>query len=205
MAVVYWAHLPEHTDMFSEGYIGITRNTLHHRILQHKLRAKISKGHFSNALNRYGDSIVFEVIIIAELPYCAEMESKLRPKSNIGWNILQGGSIVSEETVLKLRKINLTREVPEIIGIKVSKWRQGFEGNKLGEWESLRTNPNMWKNAIFLYELYLEYSVSSLPLKDFLNITGIPKTTLFRLINKFKSGWNPNEDQNFLDWLSSNT
>ena len=26
MAVVYWIHLPEHTDMFSEGYIGVTEN-----------------------------------------------------------------------------------------------------------------------------------------------------------------------------------
>jgi len=23
---VYWIHLPEHTDMFTEGYIGVSKN-----------------------------------------------------------------------------------------------------------------------------------------------------------------------------------
>lgn len=79
MAVVYWVHLPEHTDMFSQGYIGVTPN-LKKRIREHKHKFK-----------DLWDRIVIKTVLIADLAYCYMIESKLRPTKNIGWNKAIGG------------------------------------------------------------------------------------------------------------------
>ena len=79
MAVLYWVHLPEHQDMFKEGYIGVTPN-LQKRIREHKHKFKA-----------YADKLIFDTIIIAEQTYCYSMEKMLRPLRNIGWNKAIGG------------------------------------------------------------------------------------------------------------------
>jgi len=89
-ANVYWIHLPEHTDKSSQGYIGITTD-LKRRWRDHK--SKHSKSYIlKNAINKYGDSLVWEPIH-TNLTYddaCA-YEIKYRPTEHIGWNIKEGG------------------------------------------------------------------------------------------------------------------
>lgn len=88
-SVVYWIHLAEHTNILTEGYIGITNN-LNARLRNHK--SKKCNQHLANAITKYGwDNLVKEVILIAEESYCLMIESKLRAKDNIGWNIIAGG------------------------------------------------------------------------------------------------------------------
>ena len=70
---VYWVHSEEETDMFTEGYIGITNN-IKGRLSKHKNKGSIR-----------------EILLVGSLHYCREIEYKLRPTPGIGLNIAQGG------------------------------------------------------------------------------------------------------------------
>jgi hypothetical protein len=91
-SIVYWAHLPEHSDMWSQGYIGITKQSAMKRWRDHILHSKKEKElPFVRALNKY-PNIAFDVIIVGQSrEYCEMMESRLRADLNIGWNINAGG------------------------------------------------------------------------------------------------------------------
>jgi hypothetical protein len=86
---VYWVRHKDHTDMFSQGYIGVSKNT-EARWLRH---SKYSENqHLKNAIQKYGwDNLVKEVILISNTKYCYDIEAKLRPAKQIGWNIAEGG------------------------------------------------------------------------------------------------------------------
>ena len=87
-SVVYWIHLPEHTDMFTQGYIGVC-NDIKKRLNEHKNK---TNKYFENVIKKYGwDNLVKQQIIVAEMNYCLEMESKLRPNDRMGWNLVKGG------------------------------------------------------------------------------------------------------------------
>jgi hypothetical protein len=86
---VYWIGLPNHTSIFEEGYIGIS-SRLKDRWNRHK--QKTQNKHLKNAIVKYGwDALIKKVILIAKNDYCLEIENKLRPHKNIGWNIEVGG------------------------------------------------------------------------------------------------------------------
>lgn len=88
-SLVYWLHTKDHKDIFTEGYVGITNN-LKARLRNHK--SKKYNAHLRNAINKYGwDNIIKEVILVADDLYCLMIESQLRNKDNIGWNIVKGG------------------------------------------------------------------------------------------------------------------
>ena len=91
MPCVYWIHTPEHTNIFQQGYVGVSKR-FERRIWEH---LKLSgNAHLKNAINKYGwDNLVKEKVIIADEGYCLEMETKLRPKESIGWNIVMGGGM----------------------------------------------------------------------------------------------------------------
>lgn len=95
MAYLYWIRLPEHVDMFSQGYIGITVRKVSTRWSAHKTAAKDeSKQHLPiyKALNKYGaDNLLVDVIIEGSEEYVLLMEERLRPTEGIGWNCAQGG------------------------------------------------------------------------------------------------------------------
>ena len=86
---VYWIHHPDHTDMFSQGYIGVSVNAKkrwgdHRRHQENK--------HFSNAVKLYGwDILIKKQVLISDEKYCLMIEEKLRPEKGIGWNIAKGG------------------------------------------------------------------------------------------------------------------
>jgi hypothetical protein len=91
-AFVYWLHRPEHTDPFTEGYIGVSTN-LTNRLEYHYCTAKKgthTNSHISRAFKKYGEAI-HSVILEAPEDYCYEIEAKLRPSKRIGWNIAEGG------------------------------------------------------------------------------------------------------------------
>lgn len=86
---LYWIHHPDHTDIFTQGYIGVTNNT-DDRFEEHKNRTR--NAHLKNAINKYGwDNLIKKVIIIADETYCLMIEAQLRTLDNIGWNIILGG------------------------------------------------------------------------------------------------------------------
>jgi group I intron endonuclease len=88
---VYWIHHPSHTDMFTQGYIGITARFAR-RMFEHK--ALTTNKYLSNAIKKYGwDNLVKKVILVADKEYCVDVETKLRSSDEIGWNLVKGGGI----------------------------------------------------------------------------------------------------------------
>ncbi len=93
---VYWIHTAEHTDMFTQGYVGIS-NSIKDRFESHKNRP--SNTHLKNAINKYGwDNLVKDVVLIADKTYCLMIELKLRAEDNIGWNVVKGGGMPPSAT-----------------------------------------------------------------------------------------------------------
>lgn len=100
MAVLYWIHLEEHTDISSQGYIGVTKYDSKTRFRKHlealrkynKLGGVKDRRTLFSAINKHGiDSVVVTDLVIGEEDYIYDLENKLRPSCNIGWNIATGG------------------------------------------------------------------------------------------------------------------
>mgnify|MGYP006266522271 CR=1 FL=1 len=86
---VYWIRRPDHTDPTTQGYIGITA-FFERRMKEHF--KKTENRYLRNAINKYGwDNLVKEQLLIGTEEYCLEIELKLRPKEQIGWNLVKGG------------------------------------------------------------------------------------------------------------------
>ena len=86
---VYWIRHPDHTDMFTQGYIGITNNT---KVRWNDHNKRPSNLHIQRAVEKYGwDNLIKKVILIADKAYCLAVETKLRPANQIGWNVVSGG------------------------------------------------------------------------------------------------------------------
>ena len=117
---VYWIHRPEHTDMFSQGYIGVSNNT---KLRWREHETRTGNLHLQRAIAKYSwDNLVKEVIVIADELYCLAVEFKLRSADKIGWNIVAGGGMPPHINVWnKGRKIP-----PEELAIMKSKGF-GFE------------------------------------------------------------------------------
>jgi len=86
---VYWIRHKDHTDAYSQGYVGISVNVVQ-RWREHK--TKDTNPHIGNAIKKYGwDNLIKEVIFSGTLEACLKLENMLRPKIHIGWNISIGG------------------------------------------------------------------------------------------------------------------
>lgn len=89
VSCVYWIRHKDHTDIFSQGYVGISENFK--RRMRHHL-TKTDNPHLANAINKYGwDNLIKEQVVIANKEYCLDVETKLRPITCVGWNIAIGG------------------------------------------------------------------------------------------------------------------
>lgn len=94
---VYWIKHKKHTDILTEGYIGITTTCgKGNRLWSHFNKL----GHGShpnpklqNAYNKYGKEVIWKVIFEGSELECVDIEEKYRPRKEIGWNILQGGNM----------------------------------------------------------------------------------------------------------------
>jgi len=89
MSSVYWIHHADHTDIFSQGYVGVSKE-VERRWNYHKSYGENT--HLKNAINKYTwDGLIKEVVLEAKMDYCLDIEAKLRPSDKIGWNIVKGG------------------------------------------------------------------------------------------------------------------
>jgi len=96
MAAVYWIRHQDHTDMFTQGYIGVSQNA-ETRFEEH--RKKSSNPHLKYAINKYGwTNLVKEIVLIAHKSYCLLIETQLRNKIDIGWNVAIGGGNPPDST-----------------------------------------------------------------------------------------------------------
>lgn len=91
MSSVYWIRQTSHTDIFSQGYVGVS-NDVKKRWYDHKTYTENT--HLKYAITKYGwDNLVKEVVLIADDDYCLNIEAKLRPTDQLGWNIVKGGGM----------------------------------------------------------------------------------------------------------------
>jgi hypothetical protein len=86
---LYWLHLPSHSDINSQGYIGVSNNPK--RRLSEHLISK-NNPHLYRVLQKYPDEILQTIIFEGDEESCYQMEETLRPYPQIGWNINKGGS-----------------------------------------------------------------------------------------------------------------
>jgi hypothetical protein len=89
MTSVYWIAHKDHSDIFSQGYVGVSNNVDYRWNSHKKLQTNV---HLKNAITKYGwDNLVKKVVLIGKEDYCLEIENKLRPADKIGWNLVCGG------------------------------------------------------------------------------------------------------------------
>ena len=86
---VYWIRCADHTDMMTQGYIGVS-GRFDRRMWEHfKLEGN---RYLKFAIKKYGwDNLVKTQLLISTEDYCLDMERKLRPEDKLGWNIVAGG------------------------------------------------------------------------------------------------------------------
>lgn len=90
---VYWIREKSHTDLMSQGYIGVSGN-VKERFASHKKMWSGTNNYLCNAIKKYGwDNLDKSVLLVAEKDYCLEIERKLRPADKIGWNLTVGGGM----------------------------------------------------------------------------------------------------------------
>jgi len=133
---LYWIRHENHTDIFSQGYVGVSNN-VNARLNQHFKRTK--NKHLEYAIKKYGwNNLVKQVVLIGDDNYCLNIESKLRPKDKIGWNITVGGGLPpsakgkkfgspSIETKAKMSAIKLGKKQTEETKQKKSLSLTGFK------------------------------------------------------------------------------
>lgn len=97
---LYWVHLPSHTDVTSQGYIGVTSNVVK-RFIAHKHSARASKDDcpvLARAIRKYNDALIYTVLVKGTKEYCYLLENLLRPQRYVGWNVAKGGENSSGHT-----------------------------------------------------------------------------------------------------------
>ena len=89
---LYWIHRKAHTDIFTEGYVGVSTN-VESRFSAHKYalmgKSCVYRSEFRQAMEE--DDLIFNVVLKSSVGYCLELESLLRPAWAVGWNISPGG------------------------------------------------------------------------------------------------------------------
>ena len=95
MCYVYWIHLLEHKDIWTQGYVGATRTSVKERWSAHNAWCKqpltIGNERLHAALNS-NESLVYEVVYIGtSYDECLLLEQQYRPERYIGWNKAKGG------------------------------------------------------------------------------------------------------------------
>ena len=86
--VVYWIHLPGQ-NIKTDGYVGVS-SRVKQRWTKHKCLASNSR-HLSNAILKYGEQLIWEVVYEGTTEGCLQLEEYWRPNTDIGWNIRRGG------------------------------------------------------------------------------------------------------------------
>lgn len=134
---VYWIHLPEHDDILTQGYVGITVRAVSVRFSAHKTFArKCLNIPISNAIRKHGDKLLVDILVVADQEYCRMIENKLRPLPELGWNLSVGGqdNVMtgrkhSESAKERIGKSSYTRMIgksmPEATKAKISASKLG--------------------------------------------------------------------------------
>jgi hypothetical protein len=178
--VVYWIRHKNHTDIKSEGYVGVTNN-FDRRMTVHDYSVRSGSEYLVHrAMRKYGDDILRTVIAKGDEEFCYFVESELRPVAEVAWNLAPGGLIPplsgrghSEASKLKMSKAHKGKQISEETRKRMSaaskgrplseesrnKIRQKATGRVKSE-ESKRkfalamTGRNLWENSAARKDLW---------------------------------------------------
>ena len=125
MSSVYWIHHADHTDIFSQGYVGVSKE-VERRWNYHKSYGENT--HLKNAINKYTwDGLIKEVVLKAEMDYCLDIEAKLRPSDKIGWNIVMGGGKPPSALGKKFVRSEEWKEKQRLSKLGKPSWNKGIK------------------------------------------------------------------------------
>ena len=102
LTCVYWIRKVEHTNIYTEGYVGVSTN-VERRWREHVTEARANRhpnSFLRNVINKhYPDNLIFEIVYLSNEDNCYNYEEMLRPETNIGWNLRSGGPVgkITEE------------------------------------------------------------------------------------------------------------
>jgi hypothetical protein len=194
LAFVYHIHLPEYSGCVDRGYIGFTSNTVDHRFREHKGIATTEKCPnypVYNALRKYGDRVVVTTLIEGSNEYCLDMERRLRPTPNMGWNIACGGGA----PMLGLRHAEGAFDnafPPE------RRKKQSDFAKSVPTWLHGSSDKVIWASADRVYDCFKAHEPIGANLLGQALGLGIKQAEAIR--NKFLKGWVPTEDSEWVNW-----
>ena len=128
--------------MMLHGYVGVSKNAQKRWLYGHSWahrKGRHDNPKMANAISKYGwDNLIKTVLVVADENYCYDLERKLRPTDNIGWNLVTGGGkppvskYRGDEYVSPLKGV--PRPTPWLIG-KEKPMPEGFfsKGGKAGK------------------------------------------------------------------------
>jgi len=89
--MVYHIINPEYPNSLEHGYIGVTNSKrgVRRRFVGHKNSSRHM--HTIIRINKINFDDHVKILCYADMLYCYELEHKLRPYENIGWNLAAGG------------------------------------------------------------------------------------------------------------------
>ncbi len=110
VAVVYWLHLKDHTDVFTQGYVGVTTRLIDVRFKEHCNKFSSSYNSYNPlhlAFAQHGiDSIVRSRLCVCDVNQAYQIEKLFRPFEYMGWNTTEGGKFSQTALDIISRKRN---------------------------------------------------------------------------------------------------
>jgi hypothetical protein len=103
--LIYWIHSNLETDIYSQGYVGITIN------LPRRLKEHARKKNFL-------DNRIVDIYLQGELDFCKKVEEELRPTRNIGLNKAMGGGVPPNPKGKKLTIEHRQKLKENMVGFK---------------------------------------------------------------------------------------
>ena len=218
IAELYWIHLENHTDMFSEGYIGVTTLGTQESFLHHKRQAtkKSSKTTITSAIRKYGEQLIVECICLGEESYIYDLENKLRPSKGIGWNLAVGGDkpfrsekgTKPSQKTIDANKARFTPEYREFLSKRNKENGIGFQHGHVREASEVikqkltLANKGAWnhptaaKNPAWRLAAKMRIMFDSdMKPAEIYNELGLTWNNVKNIISLFKGGWLPLEDK----------
>lgn len=109
----------------------------------------------------------------------------------------------SEESLQKIRKSLKGRVLSEEHRRKLSGKNNPMYGKVPWENPSAKNNRDVWKEARELFEIWKNNNKPGVQKLRTLSRSNFTNSNLVRIHRKFKNGWNPFQDKQYLSWIDS--
>lgn len=184
---VYWITDDVTKDFKTYGYIGVTSRGSSKRLLQHinvskNIRCKSYWRELYKAIRHYGDDIKLVTICDCSEEYAKDLERRLRPVENVGWNLAAGGFTPTT----KLTKSEIKSRQ---IFSKICKQFIKDLKNSSAPWIYSRAD---WSDAQIAYENWIYDPCGVRALCTRMKVTRNKR--FIKYIDLFENGWIPIQD-----------